>query len=124
MRPSLAQSCFLRSKKSAEKARSTNTEITVEQALAMGRVRDDLIEIASAENENISIPSRGLDLDELIKSKDLLRDLREREGFTYDIRCRDMEFVVTATPPRQSAGGRGHNPVITVNQDLQVREER
>ena len=97
---------------------------TMEQALTIERVRADLVEIASAENENVIVHSRCLDLDDLIESKGLLRDLRERQGFKYDIRCTDMEFVVTATPPRESYGAKVHNPVITVNQALEVREDR
>jgi hypothetical protein len=99
---------------------------TVEQALTIERVRADLVEIASAENENITVHMRCLDLDDLIESKGLLRDLREREGFKYDIRCTDMEFVVTATPPREAYGAKIHihNPMITVNQKLEVTEER
>jgi hypothetical protein len=75
---------------------------TAVQALTMERVRADLVEIASAEKENIIIHSRCLDLDDLIESKGLLRDLREREGFKYDIRCTDMEFVIYRYAP---AGG-------------------
>jgi hypothetical protein len=97
---------------------------TVEQALTIERVRTDLVEIASAENENITAHSECLDLGDLIESKGLLRDLRERQGFRYDIRCTDMEFVVTATPPREAYGAKVHNPVITVNQKLEVREDR
>ena len=97
---------------------------TVKQAITIERVRADLVEIASAENENITIHMHCLDLDDLIESKGLLRDLREREGFKYDIRCADMEFVVTATPPREVYGAKIHNPVITVNQKLEVTEER
>lgn len=97
---------------------------TMEQALTIERVRADLVEIASAENENITVHSQCLDLDDLIESKGLLRDLRERQGFQYDIRCTAMEFVVTATPPREAYGAKVHNPVITVNQELQVREDR
>jgi hypothetical protein len=97
---------------------------TMEQALTIERVRTDLVEIASAENENITVHSQCLDLDDLIESKGLLRDLRGREGFKYDIRCTDMEFVVTATPPREAYGAKVHNPVITVNQEVKVREDR
>jgi hypothetical protein len=97
---------------------------TVEQALTIERVRADLVEIASAEKENITVHSECLDLNDLIESKGLLRDLRERQGFKYDIRCTDLEFVVTATPPREAYRAKVHNPVITVNRELEVREER
>jgi hypothetical protein len=97
---------------------------TMEQALTIERVRADLVNIASAENENITVHSQCLDLDDLIESNGLLRDLRERQGFKYDIRCTDMEFVVTATPPREAYGAKVHNPVIAVNQALEVREDR
>jgi hypothetical protein len=97
---------------------------TIEQALTIERVRADLVEIASAEKENITIHMQCFDLDDLIESKALLRDLRQRQGFTYDIRCTDLDFVVTATPPREAYGAKIHNPVITVNQELEVREER
>jgi hypothetical protein len=97
---------------------------TMEQALAIERVRADLVAIASAENENITVHSQCLDLDELIESQGLSRDLREREGFKYEIRCTDLAFVVTAMPPREAYGAKVHNPVITVNQELEVREDR
>ena len=97
---------------------------TLEQAVTIERVRADLVEIASAENENITVHMRCLDLDDLIESKVLLKDLRQRDGFEYDISCTDMEFVVTATPPREAYGAKIHNPVITVNQKLEVTEER
>jgi len=97
---------------------------TLEQAVTIERVRADLVEIASAENEHITVHMSCLDLDDLIESKTLLKNLRERAGFKYDIRCTDMEFVVTATPPREAYGAKIHNPVITVNQKLEVTEER
>jgi hypothetical protein len=56
---------------------------TMEQALTIERVRADLVEIASAENENITVHSQCLDLDDLIASKGLLRDLREHQGCKY-----------------------------------------
>ena len=97
---------------------------TMEQALTIEHVRADLVEIASAENENITVHGQCLDLDDLIESKGLPKDLRERQGFRYDIRCTDMAFVVTATPPREAYGAKVHHPVITVNQELEVREDR
>lgn len=96
----------------------------MEQALTNERLRADLVEIASAENENITVHSQCLDLHDLIESKGLLRDLRKRQGFKYDIRCTDMEFVVTAPPPREAHGAKVHYRVITVNQELEVREDR
>jgi hypothetical protein len=124
VRPSLPQFCCLRSRNSAGKLPSTKYGTTLEQALSIERERADLVEIASAENENITVHSQCLDLVDLIESEGLLRDLRGRQGFEYDIRCTDMEFVVTATPPREAYGAKLHNPVITVNQELQVREDR
>jgi hypothetical protein len=46
---------------------------TVEQAITIERVRADLVEIASAENENITVHMHCLDLDDLIESKGLLK---------------------------------------------------
>jgi hypothetical protein len=97
---------------------------TVAQEITIERVRADLVEIASAEKENITIHMRCLDLDDLIESRALLKELRQRQGFTYDIRCEDQDFVVTATPPREAYRAKVHNPVITVNQELEVREQR
>jgi hypothetical protein len=97
---------------------------TVMQAMVIERVRADVTEIAAAEKEYIVVNSECLDLDDLIQSKTLEKSLKERHGFTYSIRCTDLDFVVTATPPREPYRSKIHNPTITVNQRLEVREER
>ena len=97
---------------------------TLAQEYTIERVRADLLEIASAEKENVIVHMNCIDLDDLIESKTLLKDLRQRQGFTYDIRCEEQDFVVTATPPREAHGAKIHNPVITVNQELEVHEQR
>jgi hypothetical protein len=97
---------------------------TMMQAMVIERVRADVDEIAAAEKEYIVVNSECLDLDELIQSKTLKRSLKERHGYTYSIRCTDLDFVVTATPPREPFRSKIHNPTITVNQRLEVREER
>jgi hypothetical protein len=97
---------------------------TLAEAYTQDRVRMDLTGIASAENENITVHSVCLSLEDLITSQGLEKARTERDGYTYSIRCNEQEFVVVATPPLERAGAKSHNPVITVDKHLEIREER
>jgi hypothetical protein len=98
--------------------------LTLMQSFVVERVRGDLTEIASAENENITVHSVCLDLDDLVTSKTYDRLRTERGGYSYAIRCNQQEFVVSATPPPEPFGAKYHKPVITVDEHLEVREEQ
>ncbi len=115
---------FFAAYKYTQEAKIDKYGTTVMQALVIERVREDVTEIAAAEKEYIVVNSVCLDLEELIQSKTLVKSLTERHGYTYAIRCTDLEFLVTATPPREPLGSKIRNPVITVNQRLEVHEER
>jgi hypothetical protein len=115
---------FFAAYKYTQEAKIDKYGTTVMQALVIERVREDVSQIAAAEKEYIVVNSECLDLEDLIQSKTLGKSLAERHGYTYAIRCADLDFVVTATPPREPLGSKIRNPVITVNQGLEVREER
>jgi len=97
---------------------------TLAEAYTQDRVRMDLTSIASAENENITVHSVCLSLGDLITSQGLEKARTERDGYMYSIRCDEQEFVVVATPSLERAGAKSHNPVITVDKHLKIREER
>lgn len=96
---------------------------TVADSLLISRVTSDLTAIASAENENITVHSECLPLHDLILGNGLQKVRTEREGYTYEIRCDEQQFVVVATPPAGRRDANRHQPLITVNQHLQAREE-
>jgi hypothetical protein len=97
---------------------------TLKDAIIIDRVRADLTEIASGENEYITVNSVCLDLDELITSRAYEKGRTERGGYRYAIHCNAQEFVVIASPPPESFGVKSHKPIITIDKHLEIREER
>jgi hypothetical protein len=92
------------------------------QAISLTGVRSDLLQIAQAERGSIALDSKCVSLDEMISSGALTVSRRERDGYTYEVKCTGTDFEVIAEHPAALAGSGIRYPKLAIDATMQVRE--
>ena len=92
------------------------------QAISLTGVRSDLLQIANAERQAFVTNGKCASLDELISSGVMRMDRTERDGYTYQINCSNMDFQVVAEHPPAPAGSGIRYPKLAIDATMQVRE--
>jgi hypothetical protein len=90
------------------------------QAISLVGVREDLLQIAHAENNYIGQNGHCVSLDELISSESLTMSSRERDGYTYSIACSGSAFTVTAHHAQAAVGSPIRFPTLTMDQNMEL----
>jgi len=92
------------------------------QAISLTGVRMDLLQIAKAEQNSISVDGRCASLDELLSSGSMSLSRTERDGYSYSVDCSGNEFTVTARHAPAPAGSPIRYPNYAMDQNMQVHE--
>jgi hypothetical protein len=92
------------------------------QAISLTGVRMDLLQIAKAERNSISVDGRCSSLDELLSSGSMSLSRTERDGYSYSVDCSGNDFTVTARHAPAPAGSPIRYPNYAMDQSMQVRE--
>jgi hypothetical protein len=92
------------------------------QAISISGVRMDLLQIAKAERNSISVEGHCMSMDELLASGSMSRSRPERDGYTYSVECSGNEFTATAHHAAAPAGSPIRYPNMAIDQSMQVRE--
>jgi hypothetical protein len=95
------------------------------QAISLTGVRMDLNQIAQAERAYIVSSGHCAGLDELASSGSMNLARRERDGYTYEVRCGDgSEFAVIAHHAAARADSPVRYPILVIDQNMQIGEIR
>ena len=105
-----------------KKMPTTDAGTAATQAISLTGVRMDLLQIANAERGNIALNGKCATLDELISSGALTMDKKERDGYTYEVSCREQDFQVTAEHPAAAEGSGIRYPKLLIDGTMEVRE--
>jgi hypothetical protein len=92
------------------------------QAISLTGVRADLLQIAQAERGNLALAGKCVSLDELISSSALTMNRKERDGYTYEVRCSGPDFQVVAEHPAAAGGSGIRYPRLAIDSSMQIRE--
>jgi hypothetical protein len=92
------------------------------QAISLTGVRMDLLQIAKAEQNSISVDGRCASLDALLSSGSMSLSRTERDGYSYSVDCSGNEFTVTARHAPAPAGSPIRYPNYAMDQNMQVHE--
>lgn len=92
------------------------------QAISLTGVRMDLLQIAQAERNYISLNGHCVSLDELLSSNTLTMSRRERDGYSYSLECSGFEFAATARHAPAPPGSPIRYPTVAIDQAMQVHE--
>lgn len=92
------------------------------QAISISGVRMDLLQIAKAERNSISVEGHCMSMDELLASGSMSMSRPERDGYTYSVECSGNEFTATAHHAAAPAGSPIRYPNMAIDQSMQVRE--
>lgn len=94
------------------------------QAISLTAVRRDLLEIAQAERNGISLNGHCSDIGELISSGSLTMTSPGRDGYLYEVQCGgdSGEFKVVARHAPAPEGSPIRYPTLGIDQNLQVAE--
>ena len=92
------------------------------QAISITGVRMDLLQIAKAERNSITVEGHCLSLDELLASGSMSMSRPERDGYIYSVQCSGNDFTATARHAAAPAGSPIRYPNIVIDQSMQVRE--
>jgi hypothetical protein len=101
---------------------TTDAGTAATQAISLTGVRSDLLQIANAERQAFVANGKCSSLDELISSGAMRMDRTERDGYTYQINCGNMDFQVVADHPPAPAGSPIRYPKLAIDSTMQVRE--
>jgi hypothetical protein len=105
-----------------KKMPSTDEGTAPTQAISLTGVRSDLLQIAQAERGNIALNSTCVSLDELISSGALTMNRKERDGYTYEVKCSGSDFQVTAEHPAAVEGTGIRFPKFAIDGTMQIQE--
>jgi len=92
------------------------------QAISLTGVRSDLLQIAQAERGEIALNSKCVSLEELISSRALTMNRKERDGYTYEVNCSESDFQVVAGHTAAPEGSGLRYPKLVIDSTMQVRE--
>ena len=105
-----------------KKMPSSDQGTTATQAISLTGVRADLMQIAQAERENIALNSQCISLDELLTSGSMSMNRKERDGYTYEVKCSGTDFQVIAEHPPALSGSGIRYPKLAIDQAMQMQE--
>jgi hypothetical protein len=92
------------------------------QAASITGVRMDLLQIAKAEHNSISVDGHCMTMEELLASGSMSMSRPERDGYSYSVECSGNDFTATAHHAAAPAGSAFRYPSMVIDQSLQVRE--
>jgi hypothetical protein len=92
------------------------------QAANITGVRMDLLQIAKAERNSITVDGHCMTLEELLTSGSMSMSRPEREGYSYSVECSGNDFTATARHAPAPAGSPFRYPTMVIDQSMQVRE--
>lgn len=92
------------------------------QAISISGVRMDLLQIAKAERNSISVEGHCMSMDELLASGSMSMSRPERDGYTYSVECSGNDFTAIAYHAAAPAGSPIRYPNMAIDQSMQVRE--
>lgn len=92
------------------------------QAISVSGVRMDLLQIAKAERNSISVEGHCMSMDELLASGSMSMSRPERDGYTYSVECSGNDFTATAHHAAAPADSPIRYPNLAIDQSMQVRE--
>jgi hypothetical protein len=106
-----------------KKMPSTDSGTAPTQAISLTGVRMDITQIAQAERTYVTSNGHCVNLDELSSSGLVNLARTERDGYTYEIRCGSgNDFVVTARHAPAPPDSPIRYPILSIDQNMQVRE--
>lgn len=92
------------------------------QAISLTGVRSDLLQIGQAERAFIAENGKCATLDELISSRTLAMERKERDGYAYSVECAGGSFSATGRHAPAAADSPIRYPTLAIDQTMQVRE--
>lgn len=93
------------------------------QAINLTGVRMDLLQIAQAERTYVASNGHCGGLDELSSSGSMNLARKEREGYSYEVKCGDAsEFAVIAHHAPAPPDSPIRYPILAIDQNMQVGE--
>ena len=93
------------------------------QAINLTGVRMDLMQIAQAERTYVASNGHCASLDDLSSSGTMNIARKEREGYSYEVKCGDSnEFAVIAHHAPAPLDSPIRYPILAIDQNMQVGE--
>lgn len=92
------------------------------QAISLTGVRMDLLQIAQAERNYISLNGHCAPLDELVSSNTMNMSRSGRDGYSYTVDCTGGDFAATARHGAAPSRSPIRYPTLAIDQSMQVHE--